>query len=160
MKKYVAILASLLFSIDSYSALNEGRVDSNSLYFVKMKQGTVSTYDDGRKAVKWSNIHPGTEWIFWPIGSGYFNIYSKNRTSACIYDSSGSIRAKMDSSCNKNYPRAEWKIVPADYTSSGYRYYIKNKLGRCLEVGYVSGTKKHLKAVDCDNGISQRFYLQ
>lgn len=149
MKNCILIVFSCLLAAQVHADFN-----------AKLKQGTVGVYDDGRKAVKWANFHSGTTWIFDSIGSGYYNIRSASRTSACIYDSSGSIRAKMDSSCNKNYPRAEWRVVPADYTAGGQRYYIRNKIGRCLEVGYVSGTKKHLKAVDCDNGISQRFFLQ
>lgn len=149
MKKYIIFLALSLLSTQSFADFN-----------AKLKQGTNGVYDNGGKVVKWANFHSGTTWVFDSIGSGYYNIRSSARIAACIYDSSGSIRAKMDSSCNTNYPRAEWKLVNADYTAGGQRYYVKNKIGRCLEVGYVSGYKQDLKAVDCNNSISQRFYLQ
>ena len=149
MKKFLLIILTCFSAVQVHADFN-----------AKLKQGVVGVYDDGGKVVKWADFHAGTTWIFDSIGSGYYNIRSSSRSAACIYDASGSVRAKMDSSCNNNYPRAEWKVVQADYTLGGQRYYIENKLGRCLEVGFVSGTKKDLKAVDCNNSNSQRFYLQ
>lgn len=152
MKNFLIFLGLSLLSMQSFADFN-----------AKLKQGTNGVYDDGGKVVKWANMHSGTTWIFDSVGSKYskyYNIRSSDRTSACIYDSYGSVRAKMDSSCNANFPRAKWKLVNADYTDEGQRYYIKNKIGRCLEVGYVSGNKKDLKAVKCNKSTSQKFHLK
>jgi hypothetical protein len=118
--------------------------------------GSKSVYDDGGKYTHWKSSGAASYWIFDHIGSGYYNIRSSTRPSACIYDSSGSIRAKMDSSCNTNAPRAEWKPIPIIGTPYGT---IVNKLGRCLEMDYVSGYKKDLKAIDCNGSQNQLFNL-
>lgn len=160
MKKIILSAALMSAASAAYSG------DFSALLY----NGMANVKDAGVKYVKWettSNVTQGFKWTFDDIGGGYYNIRSSIRPAACIYDSSGSIRAKMDSSCNKNYPRAEWQLVPAGnvqykingilFTFTGYN--IRNKIGRCLEANsFVSGNPD-VKAIDCNGSPKQLFYV-
>lgn len=101
-------------------------------------------------------------WIARKISSSstdpYVNLISSVRSAACIYDSSGTSLAKMDSSCNNNYPRAEWRIQTTLTTTIWgvtSETKIVSKRGTCLEVDPV---RARLKAVTCVAGNNNQLF--
>ena len=153
--KAISITALSVLSIIS-SAANAAPVGIKSSAYDSEHEGNTlhifrpTVYDSGSKRI-YTTRSEIKAWNFVSVGGDYFNIKSVSRPNGCIYDSSGSILAKFDRSCNRNEPRAEWKQVP-----SGNYVKIVNKKGRCLE---IDTNRNRLKAVTCTSSTFQLFSI-
>ena len=154
----IAIFSSLLLSCQAFAIDNGGQI---TIY----AYGNGQYVSDKKKSKRiYTSVYP-FNWLLYVVDQNsiisYNNITSSARAFACIYDSSGSVLAKMDSSCNDDYPRAEWKFESADFKGPilGQRrdVKIKSKRGTCLE---VDPKRDRLKAVKCvDGDVNQRFSI-
>lgn len=153
--KAISITTLLGLSIIS-SVANAAPVGIRATVYDSEQSGSTlriflpTIYDAGTKKV-YTKMSSDKAWNFVSVGGGYFNIKSVSRPNGCIYDSSGSVLAKFDSSCNRNEPRAEWRTV-----QSGSYVKIINKKGRCLEIDTY---RNRLKAVTCTSSNFQQFSL-
>ncbi|MGI0118264.1 hypothetical protein [Zooshikella sp. RANM57] len=159
MKKYISSIAISLalvgagLSANSYSA---DPVTIRSASLVATTSGSnLDLYhlylrDTGTKEL-YLRRDAYADWTLKSVGEGWFNIVSIHRPGGCIYDSSGSDLAKYDSSCNSDFPRAEWKL---QLVNNNFK--IVNKLGRCLE---LHPERMRLKAVACGPDNLQLFRI-
>jgi hypothetical protein len=117
------------------------------------KRNTI--IDAGSKYIYTSTSRNAKDWKLNKLANGWYNIVSVDRPGGCIYDSSGSNLAKFDRSCNRNEPRAEWKlVVHGGGNLYGQTYKVVNRKGRCLETDTY---RERLKAVTCNGGYLQQF---
>jgi hypothetical protein len=152
----VAVLSSICLIISSQAS-------ANSQEYVTIYSYANGQYvSDINRTKRIKTIGSPFRWKARKISSSsteiYVNLISSVRSAACIYDSSGSSLAKMDSSCNNNYPRAEWRFEYIRSTSlwgDTFQTKIVSKRGTCLE---VDPRRSRLKAVTCVAGNNNQLF--
>ncbi len=93
---------------------------------------TAGSHANGNKMQQYTCItgDPNQNWVFTPLGSGYYSI--KNQSSQLCLDNGGSVSAGsqiQQYSCTSADTNQEWKLVPL-----GGRYYIENLTsGMCID---------------------------